>query len=205
MATKATILKALAYLAAATPWLNRMSAEEKAMRLEVAGDQWGDIDDTLLLAAVTQAVSEMVTDRDSPGIGTIRNKALGLVKRSRGDIDAMTAWGAVMEAARGKGRDTTKDELRAYFVRHLSKSAASAVMVIVGRMGWRDICNCDEDQLNTLRAQFRGAWDTEQSRERERQLMTPQVAAVVKTLAANMDMNRLLSARREPQLEDGAQ
>lgn len=173
------------------------------MRLEVASDQWGDIDDALLMAAVRQAVSEMVSDKDTPGIGTIRNKALSLANHARGTIDAMTAWGAVMSAARGIGRDATKDDLRNYFSRHLSAAASDAVMVIVGRMGWRDICNCDEDQLNTLRAQFRGAWDTEQARERERNLMTPAVRDVVQSLAQGMDMNRMLNGRKADELESG--
>jgi hypothetical protein len=77
------------------------------------------------------------------------------------------------------------------------------VLKIIERMGWRDICNCDEDQLNTLRAQFRGAWDAEQARERERQLMTPAVRDVVSALADRMDMNRVLSKPRAAELTDG--
>lgn len=202
MATDKTILEAVAYLMASYPLMQRDTEETKGMRLKVCRDQWGDIDDALLLAAVKQTVSERESEYP-PAIGLIRNKALALANHARGTIDAMTAWGAVMSAARGIGRDATKDELRGYFSRHLSAAASDAVMVIVGRMGWRDICNCDEDQLNTLRAQFRGAWDTEQARERERNLMTPAVRDVVKSIAQGMDVNRMLAGRKQDVLESG--
>ena len=202
MATDKTILEAVAYLMASYPLMQRDTEETKGMRLKVCRDQWGDIDDTLLLAAVKQTVSERESEYP-PAIGLIRNKALSLANHARGTIDAMTAWGVVMSAARGIGRDATKDELRNYFSRHLSAAASDAVIVIVGRMGWRDICNCDEDQLNTLRAQFRGAWDTEQARERERNLMTPAVRDVVQSLAQGMDMNRMLNGRKADELESG--
>ena len=196
MATDKTILESLAYLAASYPLMNRDTAEQKAMRLTVCRDQWGDIDDALLQAAVKQTVSERESEYP-PAIGLIRGTALRLANRAHGSIDAMTAWGAAMNAARYIGREATRDELSGYFARHLSVSAGATLMTIIVRMGWREICNCDEDQLNTLRAQFRGAWDTEQSRERERQLMTPQVRDVVQSLAQKMDMNRLLGTRRD--------
>jgi hypothetical protein len=71
------------------------------------------------------------------------------------------------------------------------------MLKIVQRFRWRDICNCEEDQLNTLRAQFRNAYDIEMNRERERQLMTPTVANIIGTIAAQHDVNRLLAGRKD--------
>lgn len=199
MATRETISEVMRYLAGAYPLMQRDTVETSQARVMVFTDQLADIDDDLLKAAVRQVVSERESEY-APSVGLIRSTAYRLASRATNDVDAMTAWGAVMRAASGIGRDATDDELTAYFKRHAGERSATVMLRIVQRFRWRDICNCDEDQLNTLRAQFRNAYDIEMTRERERQLMTPAVASIVASIAARHDVSRLLSPGK-----DGAQ
>lgn len=196
MATRETISEVLRYLAASYPLMQRDSTETVQARVMVYTDQLADIGDDLLRAAVRQVVSERESEYPPP-VGLIRTTALRLASRATNDVDAMTAWGTVHTAASGLGRDASEDQLLAYFKRFAGEQSATVMMRIVKRLHWRDICNCDEAQLNTLRAQFRDAYNIEMNRERERQLMTPTVANIIGTIAARHDVNRLLSAGKD--------
>jgi hypothetical protein len=206
MASDKTIVRAMEYLAAATPWLNRMPAEQKSARMDVARDQWADIDDNLLMSAVRQSVSEMTSDKDTPGIGTIRNKALDLMNRAHGaEIAGADAWGYVQAAMSGLGRDTDAEVLQAWLAKKTSEPVAQLMMVVIRRFGWVTMCNTHEDDLPTMRAQFRNAFDAQMARERSRQLMTPQVEQVITQLAQTFNMNdKLLRAPAPPSLRDEA-
>lgn len=193
MASNETIGKALGYLSAMyASQLQKIDAETLRMRNMGYADELRDIDDDLLFAACKQVVAE---SEFYPTVATLRNKAHALIRTARGgEMDAYQAWGIVIRAASGLGRDASESERGQYFDREAGQ-ASRTIAEAVRAIGWRDICNCDEDQLNTLRAQFRGAFENIANRQARTEKMLPAVADVIGKIAASMDVRRIGPAR----------
>lgn len=76
-----------------------------------------------------------------PTIADIRSRAIA---RRIGLPDVAAAWEEVTRAIQRCGRD------------HEPKWSHPAIERAVGAMGWRELCNTTEDNLPTVRAQWRG-------------------------------------------------
>lgn len=141
-----------------------------------AGDVTGDTLDIyaedledLPVDQVVQAIRECRrTGTFFPSIGEIRNRVIAIVGGAM-LVDPEAAWGEVRREARRVGFNRppvfANGELQpAPGPQFSSPMIARAVEAI----GWRDICLTDDDDVATLRAQFRDALRAIQRREVDR-------------------------------------
>ena len=157
MATEKTILVALSLLSGAYPLLNRDGDDVKAARLRTFREVFADLDDDVLIAATRQLIAERDSDF-APSVGSIRNKALRLIAQATQSepIDEYKAWGIVQRCIGALGyEDTTQTAISMWLVQRHGESTGATIAEAIRRIGWRDLCMTDEDDLAILRAQFR--------------------------------------------------
>jgi hypothetical protein len=191
MATRKAILAVVARFAGAYPIINRDDAAIKQARLNGYERTFADLEDDVLMAAVEQLVAE----RDSeypPSEGQVRNRALAMLDKATGTepIDEYEAWGIVQRCIGALGFvDTTHEQITAWLTaRHAAKGATIAEAI--RRIGWRDLCMCDTDDAQIMRAQFRDTVKAIQRREMEDRKTTPAVRSIMQQIAAQMDASR---------------
>jgi hypothetical protein len=190
MATRKAILAVVARFAGAYPIINRDDDSVKRARLDGYEHTFADLSDELLMAAVNQLVAE----RDSeypPSEGQIRNRALAMLDKATGaePIDEYEAWGIVQRCIGALGYvGTEHEQITAWLTtRHAAKGAVIAEAI--RRIGWRDLCLCEEGDLSILRAQFRDTVKAIQRREMEDRKTLPAVREIMQQIAARMDIN----------------
>lgn len=116
-------------------------------------DLLGDIPfQTAILALKKYALS----NKFPPSVSEIRTIAADLTGERLPDADE--AWGQVNNAIRRFGYMREREAL---------DSMREPVRKAVERIGFQNICQSPYEQLNTLRAQFRGAYESEYRRSME--------------------------------------
>lgn len=136
-----------------------------------------DLDAGMLATAAEQAVAE---SEFFPTVARIREKALALAAKAKGTPDQAQAWENVQAAIRRYGYE---EGMR----RELHIFSHANIEATVRMIGWREICLCDESQLNTLRAQFRDAYQTIERRAAEDARMLPKSREIIGSLAQALD------------------
>lgn len=167
MATQETITKATMLLFAA-PLANKPDSTAVNATLKVFMATLADIDDGLLVAAVTQHIA---TSKWFPAVADLRETAVSLIYRADDVPDAYTAWQQVNRA------------LRNYGSWHLAEAEASlhplALKAINSLGGLVEYGRSDIDDQTSWRARFISAYDTYQRRQSEDAMMLPAVAGYI--------------------------
>lgn len=145
---KQEILKAVAPLQLAF----KGNLDDARMRLYV--EMLSDIPPQILEAAVKKLI---MTNKFLPSIAEIRETAYGIKGTISGNAapDESEAWGEVIKAIRSVG----------YYGK--PKFSHEAITTAVNNIGWQDICMTTNDGMNTLRAQFRRAYQLAAQRQKD--------------------------------------
>nr|DAE48384.1 MAG TPA: replisome organizer [Caudoviricetes sp.] len=145
---KQEILKAVAPLQLAF----KGNLDDARMRLYV--EMLSDIPPQILEAAVKKLI---MTNKFLPSIAEIRETAYGIKGTISGTAapDESEAWGEVMKAVRSVGYCGKP------------KFSHEAITTAVNNIGWQDICMTTYDGMNTLRAQFRRAYQLAAQRQKD--------------------------------------
>lgn len=145
---KQEILKAVAPLQLAF----KGNLDDARMRLYV--EMLSDIPPQILEAAVKKLI---MTNKFLPSIAEIRETAYGIKGVISGTAapDESEAWGEVIKAIRSVG----------YYGK--PKFSHEAITAAVNNIGWQDICMTTNDGMNTLRAQFRRAYQLAAQRQKD--------------------------------------
>ena len=145
---KQDILKAVAPLQLAY----NASLDDNRLRLYV--EMLSDIPPSILEAAVKKLI---MTNKFLPSIAEIREVAYGIKGIISGTAapDESEAWGEVIKAIRSVG----------YYGK--PKFSHEAITTAVNNIGWQDICMTTNDGMNTLRAQFRRAYQLAAQRQKD--------------------------------------
>ena len=125
--------------------------------LLASGDQmdwWYELlGDIPFQVAIMALKKYALSNKFPPAISDLRLYAADLMETRIPDADE--AWGEVNMAVRRYGYMREAEAL---------KSLSGPVRRAVERTGWQNICQSPYDQVNTLKAQFRGAYEAEQRR-----------------------------------------
>lgn len=145
---KQEILKAVAPLQLAF----KGNLDDARMRLYV--EMLSDIPPQILEAAVKKLI---MTNKFLPSIAEIRETAYGIKGTISGTAvpDESEAWGEVVKAIRSVG----------YYRK--PKFSNEAITTAVNNIGWQDICMTTIEGMNTLRAQFRRAYQLAAQRQKD--------------------------------------
>ena len=145
---KQEILKAVAPLQLAF----KGNLDDARMRLYV--EMLSDIPPQILETAVKKLI---MTNKFLPSIAEIRETAYGIKGTISGTAapDESEAWGEVIKAIRSVG----------YYGK--PKFSHEAITAAVNNIGWQDICMTTNDGMNTLRAQFRRAYQLAAQRQKD--------------------------------------
>lgn len=145
---KQDILKAVAPLQLAY----NASLDDARLRLYV--EMLSDIPPQILEVAVKKLI---MTNKFLPSIAEIRETAYGIKGTISGTAapDESEAWGEVAKAIRSVG----------YYGK--PKFSHEAITVAVNNIGWQDICMTTNDGMNTLRSQFRRAYQLAAQRQKD--------------------------------------
>ena len=145
---KQEILKAVAPLQLAF----KGNLDDARMRLYV--EMLSDIPPQILEAAVKKLI---MTNKFLPSIAEIREVAYGIKGTISGNAtpDESEAWGEVVKAIQSVG----------YYGK--PKFSHEAITTAVNNIGWQDICMTTYDGMNTLRAQFRRAYQLAAQRQKD--------------------------------------
>ena len=113
-----------------------------------------DIPPQILEAAVKKLI---MTNKFLPSIAEIRETAYGIKGTISGTAapDESEAWGEVMKAVRSVG----------YYGK--PKFSHEAITAAVNNIGWQDICTTPSEGTNTLRSQFRRAYQLAAQRQKD--------------------------------------
>lgn len=145
---KQDILKAVAPLQLAY----NASLDDNRLRLYV--EMLSDIPPQILEASVKKLI---MTNKFLPSIAEIREVAYGIKGIISGTAapDESEAWGEVIKAIRSVG----------YYGK--PKFSHEAITVAVNNIGWQDICMTPNEGMNTLRSQFRRAYQLAAQRQKD--------------------------------------
>lgn len=106
-----------------------------------------------------------------PTVADIRDAAVKVsAPRS---MDWSEAWEKIITAIRNYGFYREKEAM---------ESLPEDVVVMVRRFTWRELCM--NENIDTLRAQFRMAWETMNKRKQEQDLLPPQLLNAIEGTAA---------------------
>lgn len=120
-------------------------------------------------------VKVLSTSKFFPTIADIRESATDLTQPRI--MDAMEAWGLITEAIRKHGYYDKENGM---------KSLPPDVSEMVRRFGWNELCtNTNPD---TMRAQFRMAWESQSKRINEHQRLPAEIRNVIDGLTNGMKM-----------------
>lgn len=145
---KQDILKAVAPLQLAY----NSSLDDNRLRLYV--EMLSDIPPSILEASVKKLI---MTNKFLPSIAEIREVAYGIKGIISGTAapDESEAWGEVIKAIQSVG----------YYGK--PKFSHEAITTAVNNIGWQDICMTPNEGTNTLRSQFRRAYQLAAQRQKD--------------------------------------
>lgn len=122
------------------------------------------------------------TSKFFPTISEIRESAAQLTQPKT--LDAIEAWGLIGTAIRKYGF---------YNEGKAMESLPSDVAEMVKRFTWRELCL--SENIDTLRAQFRMAWDSQSKRENELKALPTEIRLMLDEATSNF---MLLEDKLEP-------
>jgi len=172
MASYQEICKVLGFIAAAYPRF-----ELKKETIDVYAELLADIDAELLATAAKQITAEV---KFFPTVAEIRERVLAIQAERDPIPDAVGAWDELMREVRRVG-------YMAWTETHFSTD----IIAECARIFWRDACMTDTDNLPTVRAQFRDAYNARVRRQADTARMLPSTLEAIKALAAQMDVKQL--------------
>ena len=145
---KQDILKAVAPLQLAY----NASLDDNRLRLYV--EMLSDIPPSILEVSVKKLI---MTNKFLPSIAEIRETAYGIKGTISGTAapDESEAWGEVVKAIQSVG----------YYRK--PKFSHEAITTAVNNIGWQDICMTTIEGMNTLRSQFRRAYQLATERQKD--------------------------------------
>lgn len=120
-------------------------------------------------------IKVLSTSKFFPTIADIR-EAVAQITQPR-TIDAMEAWGLISEAIRKYGYYQQAEAMR---------SLPSEVADMVKRFTWRELCL--SENVDTLRAQFRMAWDTQSKRTKELKALPTDIRLLLEGVTEGMKL-----------------
>lgn len=110
-------------------------------------------------------IKVLSTSKYFPTLAEIR-EAIAQLTTTR-TIDAMEAWGLIGQAVKRYGFNRQAEAMA---------MLPDDVVEMVKRFTWREICY--NENPDTLRAQFRMAWDTQSKRDKEMKLLPLEIRAL---------------------------
>lgn len=159
-----------------------------------------DIDAPILKAAAEQHIAE---SQWFPTVAELRNRVYSLTTIAKETMSAEEAWGIVIAMAGARGRDSDSAARKAYLqYRGCSEAAALLIMRSLDAVGWRNICNCDEEGIGVIRAHFYRTYTTLEQREATAEKMLPQVKQIVTALADKWRVPMLNGARSKNEVSE---
>lgn len=120
-------------------------------------------------------IKVLSTSHFFPTIADIREAAAQLTQPRV--IDAMEAWGLIVQAIRRFGMYRQAEGLA---------SLPDDVRVMANRFTWRELCL--NENPDTLRAQFRMAWETQSKRQNEMRQLPQEIRGLIEGLANGMKL-----------------
>lgn len=120
-------------------------------------------------------IKVLATSKFFPTIAEIREAAADITQPRT--MDAIEAWGLVIKAIRRYGSHRESEAIA---------SLPEDVAQMVKRFGWRELCL--NENPDTLRAQFRMAWETQSKRENDMRLLPTDIKNAIEGLSNNMKM-----------------
>lgn len=141
----------------------------------------GDIEYRELEAAVDQLAAE---SKFFPAVSELREKVLAIRRAESNLPDAYAAWSEIMGEVRRVGYESwTEARWSCDLVRDMA------------RRWWYDVCRGDIDDLPTIRAQFRDAYNAQTRRAEDEARRLPVTNDAIKRLAAAMSMPARLNGK----------
>lgn len=120
-------------------------------------------------------IKVLSTSRFFPTIAELRDACSQLTNPRR--IDAMEAWGMIVQAIRRYGMYRQQEGL---------ESLPNDVRVMAERFTWRELCL--NEKPDTLRAQFRMAWETESKRTNEINSLPQDIREMIEGVTTNFKL-----------------
>jgi hypothetical protein len=120
-------------------------------------------------------IKVLSTSKFFPTVADIREAAAQITEPRT--IDAMEAWGLIGEAIRKFGYYRQKEAM---------EFLPDDVREMVKRFTWRDLCLSENPE--TLRAQFRMAWETQSKRRNEMKAIPAQIRELIEDTSKGMKM-----------------
>lgn len=120
-------------------------------------------------------IKVLATSKFFPTIAEIREAAAQLTQPRK--LDAIEAWGMIVHAIRRYGYYREKEAM---------ESLPADVVQMVKRFTWRELCL--NENPDTLRAQFRMAWETQSKRENEMMALPQEIRNTITALSDGMKM-----------------
>lgn len=122
------------------------------------------------------AISKVLnTSKFFPTVAEIREAAV-LITQPR-SLDWMEAWGLILEAIRKYGYYREGEAMR---------SLPAEVAEMAKQFTWRDLCL--NEKPDTLRAQFRMAWETRTKRQDELKKLPTEIRTMIEDLTKGMKL-----------------
>jgi hypothetical protein len=127
------------------------------------------------MTAEKALIKVLSTSRFFPTIADIREAASQITNPRV--MDAIEAWGLIVRAIRMFGMYRQKEGL---------ESLPVDVRAMAERFTWRELCL--NENPDTLRAQFRMAWDTQSKRETEMRQIPRNIRGLIEDTAKSMKL-----------------
>lgn len=179
MATTDEVVKIVTVMAAAYP---HFKLTEETMK--VYGDLLSDIDREELAVAAQECIA---TSEFFPTIAALRARVI----RHRALINEIPdhgeAWGDVMDVVHRLGFEEAA-------LQHLHVFKHPCTEIAVRRIGWRELCFTDENNLFALRAQFRDIFNQLVGRTQAVDSLLPATAEFIAVLADRLSATRRLES-----------
>jgi len=120
-------------------------------------------------------IKVLSTSKFFPTVSEIREAAVDLTRPRK--MDAIEAWELIVQAVRKYGFYREEEALN---------SLPDDVAEMARRFTWRELCL--NENPDTLRAQFRMAWETQSKRENELRALPQDIRETIYSLADGMKM-----------------
>jgi hypothetical protein len=120
-------------------------------------------------------IKVLSTSRFFPTIADIREAAAQITNPRV--MDAMEAWGLIVQAIRKHGMYRQKEGL---------ESLPPDVREMANRFTWRELCL--NENPDTMRAQFRMAWETQSKRENEMRQIPQEIRGMLEQMTGKMKL-----------------
>ncbi len=170
MATYEQVMMIVGVVAASYP-----TFQLKAETVSVYADMLADVDADLLSIAAKQAMAE---SKFFPTISELRERVMAMRRQASGLPDAYSAWDEVMREVGRVGYESWSD----------TRWSCDLVKDMARRF-WRDVCLGDIDGINTMRAQFRDAYNAQVNRAEAQARNLPCTNDAIKRLAEGLSMS----------------